>query len=167
MGNCTIKRRSSTKKAIVMSSAEAELYAATRAISEAIGLKSLGRGFRESVRIVRWADAQATIGLRKLDTSRRPRCGSKMERGESELRKLAGEDNPADVLKKPVAQETLDRHLRDLGCHVVQAADCLERAPAECVCVCVDIECRSPCDIPTACERKAVSREQWRHTNVR
>lgn len=53
-----IKHWSSSKKAIAPSSAEAELYAATRALSEAKGLKSIGEVCGECLEIRAYMDAQ-------------------------------------------------------------------------------------------------------------
>lgn len=58
-----IKHCSSTQKTIALSSAEAELYSATRASSEAQGLKCIGEDFGESLAIRAYVGAQATIGL--------------------------------------------------------------------------------------------------------
>ena len=129
IGGCMIKHWSSTQKAIALSSAEAELYAATRALSEAKGLKSLGMDFGESLSIRAYVDAQATIGLshraglgkaRHIETAELW-IQDALERREFELLKIPGEQNPADILTKPVPRDTMDRHLWTLGCRAVPA----------------------------------------------
>lgn len=61
VGSCTIKHWSSTQKAIALSSSEVELYAATRAISEAKGLRSLVRDLVESLRVLAWVGARSGL----------------------------------------------------------------------------------------------------------
>lgn len=75
-----------------MSSAEAELYAATRALSDTKGLKSIG-------------DVQDALG-----------------RHEFELHKIGREYNPAGISTKPVPHEVMRRHLVSLGCRAVPSA---------------------------------------------
>lgn len=45
----------------------------------------------------------------------------RLERGESELRKIDEEHDPADVLTKPVSRDIHGRRIQNLGCHVVQS----------------------------------------------
>lgn len=42
-----------------------------------------------------------------------------LETQESELVKVSGDQDPADILTKPVAQATLERHMASLGCWAV------------------------------------------------
>lgn len=63
VGQCTTAHWPVTRKAMALSSAEAEVYASTRATCEAEGLKSLDQDVGEDLRIVAWVDGQATIGL--------------------------------------------------------------------------------------------------------
>lgn len=57
-----IKLSSSTQKATAMSSAEAEVYVATRALAKAKGSISLATAFGEDPRITAHINAHATIG---------------------------------------------------------------------------------------------------------
>lgn len=63
IGSCTLQHGSPTQATIALSSAEAELNSATRAMSEAKGLNSFGQCFGESLQIVAWVEAQATSSL--------------------------------------------------------------------------------------------------------
>lgn len=63
MGGCMIKHGQSLPKAIAQSSAEAELYAAIRVLSEAKGAKSLGALGRPEVRPTGFSPEHAHWGL--------------------------------------------------------------------------------------------------------
>lgn len=56
---------SSTPKAIAMTFAEVELYAATRAMSELMDSKPFGQGFGKNLGICVLVDAHATTRLRQ------------------------------------------------------------------------------------------------------
>lgn len=64
IGVFMIKHWLSTQKAIAVSSAEAEVHAATRELREAKGLKPMRNDIGERLSICSCVDAQATIGLR-------------------------------------------------------------------------------------------------------
>lgn len=61
--SCTINHGLSTQKATGLPSAGAETYVATRAISDADGLKPIGQYFGETHMTVAWVDAQAFFGI--------------------------------------------------------------------------------------------------------
>ena len=63
VGGSTIKHWSSTQMCISLSTGESELYAANRAISEALGLRSSAKDFGEDYWVVLHVDASATYGL--------------------------------------------------------------------------------------------------------
>lgn len=71
-----------------------------------------------------------------------------LERGECGSRKIGGEEDPADVLTKPMARESLDRRLGLPGCHNAQPAKQPEWVPPEGVCE--DVGFDTICDIPFA-----------------
>lgn len=83
LGSCMMKHWSSTQKGIALSSVEAALYSATRALSEAKGLQCLAMDFGEDLRIRAHVDDQATIGLNhrarwgRPATQRPPNSGSR------------------------------------------------------------------------------------------
>ena len=123
LGGSTLKHWSSTQRVIALSSGESELYAATRALSESIGMQSTAGAFHEKQNIVLSIDAMATIGLAYRQGLGRARhiqvselwIQAELESGNFKLKKIPGSLNPADILTKAVNGDTLAKHLKRMG----------------------------------------------------
>ena len=111
MGKHCIKTWSATQKSVTLSSGEAELVAAVKMTTEAIGLMQL------------LADSAAALGIvrRKGNGKQRHiRVGTlwiqeKEETGEVRYGKVDGVKNPGDLMTKGVQRKVLDAHMQALG----------------------------------------------------
>ena len=118
-----IKHWSLTQTTIALSSGEAELGGICRGASIALGLQSLAHdlGIRLHVEIL--TDATAAIGIcrrRGLGKIRHLAVSDlwvqdRLRRGDFTLTKIAGSDNPADMLTKHVTRDIMMKHMRFLG----------------------------------------------------
>ena len=105
-----IKCWSSTQKSITLSSAEAELVAAVKTCTELIGVTQLMKDWGNDTEGEVFVDSSAAIGVvhRKGNGKlRHVRVGllwiqEKQEEGELDVKKILGDDNPADLLTKNV-----------------------------------------------------------------
>ena len=120
----TIKCWSKTQQTIALSSGEAELIALVRGCCEALGVESLIRDLGGSTsRIVAKTDASAAVGIAKREGVGRTRhletSALWIQQKEWEKRiviqKVAGKENPADIMTKNVPSDTLWRHMASLG----------------------------------------------------
>ena len=119
MGSHLVKHWSSTQKTITLSSGEAELAGIVKAVTEALGLQSLGSDLGLAVGIHVYADSAAAIGICRRAGIGRVRhlavgqlwVQERIRSGEVALYKVPGGDNPADMLTKHVARELSDRHI--------------------------------------------------------
>jgi hypothetical protein len=119
---CCVKW-TSTQVSIATSSGETELYAAARAWSEALGLRSLMSDLGWSENIIVKVDSTAAIGaLRKKGEWTMRHIHVKhlwMQdlawRGELVVSKVNGKDNPADVLTKYTTAEVAEKTLPTIG----------------------------------------------------
>lgn len=131
IGSWIFKHALPTHKAIALSSAGAELYAATRAPSQAKVLQSLAMDFGEDLCVRAHADAQATIGLHYRAGVGKARhtataelwIQDALERQDQEfvLVKVPRERGPADVITKPGGRGVMNKHLDLLGYRAVRA----------------------------------------------
>ena len=118
LGEHCVKSWSTTQKSISLSSGEAELVAAVKASSEALGLMSMMRDWGMSVKGQVYVDSSAALGVvgRKGNGKlRHVRVGmlwvqQKEETGELQYKKVLGTDNPADLLTKYLTQSVTKRH---------------------------------------------------------
>ena len=118
-----IKHRSITQTTIALSSGEAELSGICRGASIALGLQSIAfdLGIKLNIRI--FTDATAAIGIcrrRGLGKIRHLHVSDlwiqdRLKRGDFSLSKIAGADNPADLLTKHVSRELLVKHMAAMG----------------------------------------------------
>jgi hypothetical protein len=118
-----VKHWSSTQRVVTLSSAEAELTGIVKGSTEGLGLRSLAEDFGWTTSLKIFTDSSAAMGIcrrtgfgkvRHLATGQlwiQDRIRSK----DIELYKVAGNDNPADMLTKHLARETLDKHLAFAG----------------------------------------------------
>ena len=108
VGNHVIKTWSATQVSLALSSGEAEYYGVVRASGVGLGQQALFRdaGLKLNLRV--WTDSSAAIGTASrqgLGKLRHVECHSlwlqqRLRRKEFELRKIAGEENPADLFTK-------------------------------------------------------------------
>ena len=120
---------SSTQATLALSSGEAEYYGAVRATGVGLGIQALLKdaGIEVSLRV--WTDSSAAIGTagrQGLGKLRHLQCRSlwlqqRLRRKEFELRKIPGEDNPADLFTKHMdSAHRLDKLLDMFNCRLVE-----------------------------------------------
>ena len=117
-GHC-MKTWSSTQQSITLSSGEAELVAAVKMSCELIGMCQLASDWGIELGAKVWIDSSAALGVvgRKGNGKlRHVRVGmlwiqEKVEEGELEVRKVPGEDNPADLMTKYLTRKVMDHHM--------------------------------------------------------
>ena len=120
-GQHFLKSWSSTQKRVTLSSAEAELGAAVKTTTEAIGIAQMAAGLGGNMEIEVFVDSNAALGVvarKGCGKLRHVRVGQLWiqqlaEDGEVVYRKILGEDNPADLFTKHLTRIRLD-HLLDL-----------------------------------------------------
>jgi len=108
LGKHTIKHWSSTQPSVALSSREAEFYGVVRGAGQGLGYQSLLKDLGMAVPLRMWTDSSAAIGicsrqglgkLRHLDTHTlwvQQAVRSKR----LELKKVLGDENPADLMTK-------------------------------------------------------------------
>ena len=122
-GQHLIKHWSTTQSTVALSSAEAELTGISKGAAQGLGLQSIAidLGIKMSLKIM--SDASAAIGI-----SRRRGLGKvrhlatadlwmqdRIRKGDFSLEKVAGADNPSDMLTKHVTRDVMMRHMTTLG----------------------------------------------------
>ena len=123
-GGVCVSFHSNTQKAVAMSSAEAEYVSMAEGTSEAIFLKNvlefmLDRSVK--VRVYTDNDAARRMALRPgVDRVRRIDLKylfvqELAQKGSVEVRRVAGPDNPADIVTKAVDTQTLERRRPAFG----------------------------------------------------
>ena len=122
-GNHTIKHWSTTQATVALSSAEAELTGICKGASQGLGLQSLAADLGIHLGLTILTDATAAIGIcrrRGLGKVRHLATADlwiqdRLRRKDFELVKVAGADNPADMLTKHVDKATMVKHMSKLG----------------------------------------------------
>ena len=123
LGAHSIKHWSSTQTTIALSSGEAELTGICRGASLALGLQSLANDLGIQVAVEVLTDATAAIGIcrrRGLGKIRHLHVADlwiqdRLRREDFTLTKVAGADNPADILTKHVPKDVMLKHMRFMG----------------------------------------------------
>ena len=122
-GSHMLKAFSRTQANIALSSAEAELYATVMAASEGLGLKAMSLDFGLSLDPFLNVDASAAIGivqrkglgkLRHLDTQALWVQDAVRQRRVM-IEKVAGAENPADLMTKHLDGPLMDKMLSKIG----------------------------------------------------
>ena len=126
LGRHTIKPWSSTMQSVALSSGEAEFYGVVRGAGQGLGHQSLISDLGLPLPLRMWTDSSAAIGicsrqglgkLRHLDTHTlwvQQAVRSKR----LELKKVLGEENPADLLTKhSLTKERLAKLVTLFDCH--------------------------------------------------
>ena len=118
-----LKHWATTQKVVTLSSGEAELAGVVKAAAEGLGLQSLAADFGVKTELRVHADSSATIDVCRRSGIGRVRhlavaqlwVQERLRSGAFALRKVAGEDNPADLCTKHVGTAEVERHVRRLG----------------------------------------------------
>lgn len=108
VGTHLLKCWSSTQAGVAMSSGEAEFYGAVKGASAGLGMKALYGDIGYHLPLRLWTDSSAAIGIASrqgLGKLRHLECTSlwlqqRLRQRDLEIRKIAGENNPADLYTK-------------------------------------------------------------------
>ena len=122
-GTHPIKHWSLTQTTIAFFSGEAELGGICRGASIALGLQALAADLGIQLRIEILTDATAAIGIcrrRGLGKMRHLHVADlwvedRLRRGDFQLTKVLGSDNPEDLLTKHVSRDIMLRHMETIG----------------------------------------------------
>ena len=122
-GGHLLKSWAATQKNITLSSAEAELVAAVRTSTEALGVAQLAYDWGMELPVRIYIDSSAAIGIASRKGNgkmRHVRVGDLwiqelVEEEEIEIHKVLGTLNPADAFTKNLTQAALDGYLQKLG----------------------------------------------------
>ena len=126
VGGGVTKTWSSMQTTVAQSSGEAEYYAMVRSAAEALGVQSIMRDMGWEAPIRLWVDSSAAksmasrIGLGKVRHMEVKFLWLQeaVKNKKVELRKIAGNINPADVLTKPKSVKEAAALLESVGVHV-------------------------------------------------
>ena len=121
-GKHCLKTWSATQKRVTLSSAESELTAATKASIEGIGMAQLMEGLGQRTRVEVLVDssaALAVVGRRGNGKLRHVRVSEMWIQevahdGAVSYRKVAGPQNPADMMTKHVPASLAAEHLKNM-----------------------------------------------------
>ena len=114
---------STTQTTVALSSGEAELGGICRGASIGLGLQALAHDLGISLDLEVLTDATAAIGIcrrRGLGKIRHLHVADlwvqdRLRKKDFTLTKVLGTDNPADMLTKHVARDTLKKHMVEIG----------------------------------------------------
>ena len=119
----TVKTWATTQSRVAMSSGESELYSMTKGAANALGLIALAAdfGFQRSGKV--HTDASATLGIVRRQGLGKLRhinvqylwLQDRTRNGDLEVQKVAGAENPADLLTKHLAVESMLKHMAALN----------------------------------------------------
>ena len=125
LGKHTIKHWSSTQPSVALSSGEAEFYGVVRGAGQGLGYQSLIKDLGLTLPLRMWTDSSAALGicsrqglgkLRHLDTHTlwvQQAVRSKR----LELKKVLGEENPADLFTKhSISRDRLEKLVKLFDC---------------------------------------------------
>ena len=128
LGSHAIKHWSSTQSSVALSSGEAEFAGVIRGAGQGLGYQALLRDFGVSTSLRVWTDSSAAIGicnrqglgkLRHLDTHTLW-IQQAVRLGRVDLRKVAGEVNPADLFTKhSLSRQRLEELVALHGCKYI------------------------------------------------
>ena len=123
-GSHLVKSWSVTQKNVTLSSGEAELVAAVKATSEAIGIARLAFDWGDATEMAVHIDSSAAIGVvsrRGSGKLRHIRVGQlwiqeMAEEGEVHVRKVCGESNVADLMAKHLVDRKVTQYVDLMNC---------------------------------------------------
>ncbi len=137
LGRHAIKHWSATQSSVALSSAEAEFNGVIRGAGQGLGYQAMLRDLGVEAPLRVWTDSSAAIGicsrqglgkLRHLDTHTLW-IQQAVRNGRVDLRKIAGEHNPADLMTKHShSREKLQSLVKLHDCHFIEGR--AESAPA-------------------------------------
>ena len=126
LGRHCIKHWSSTQPSVSLSSGEAEFYGVVRGAGQGLGYQALLKDLGVSAPLRVWTDSSAALGvcsrqglgkLRHLDTHTLWVQQAVRSR-RLELKKVLGEENPADLLTKhSISKDRLEKLVELYDCH--------------------------------------------------
>lgn len=119
----TIKTWPSTQQIIALSTAEAELYALIKCACQCTGIISLAADFGVTLKATVMIDASAALGIAQRRGLGKLRhidaqwlwIQERLHQGELKAQKIAGKENPADLMAKRLAAEEMAKHVECLG----------------------------------------------------
>ena len=122
-GRHLLKSWCSTQKNITLSSGEAELVAAVKTATEAIGLSRLAWDWGLPMEAWVHVDSSAAIGMIDRRGSGRLRhikighlwIQEMAEEGEIRVRKVLGDENPADLMTKHLVERKVSQFMQAMG----------------------------------------------------
>ena len=125
-GQHLLRHWSKTQATIALSSAEAELTGICTGASQGIGMRSMMADLGFAWDLTIRSDAAAAIGICKRRGLGKVRhlatadlwVQDHVRNGDFVLNKIAGADNPADILTKNVTRELLEKHCSAMGLRV-------------------------------------------------
>ena len=127
VGSHLIKAYSRMQSNIALSSGEAEFYALVAAGSEALGAVAMTEDLGDKLEAYLYADASAAIGvanreglgrIRHLD-AQSLRLQQAIRQKRLGVGKVAGTENPSDLMTKHVDAKTFEGHVKSMGCDFV------------------------------------------------
>jgi hypothetical protein len=123
-GSHVLKCWCTTQSTVALSSAEAELIAAVRGAAEGLAARTWSGDFGRECGLRMYVDSSAALGImrrsgvgkvRHLDT-RLLWIQERVQAGDLSVMKVAGEDNPADLMTKYLGEDAMFRNLSRMGC---------------------------------------------------
>ena len=122
-GGHGLKSWSTTQKNVTLSSGEAELVAAVKAAAEGIGIARLAHDWGDSVEVAVHVDSSAAIGVinrRGSGKLRHIKVGhlwiqEMAEEGEIRVRKVLGDEDPADLMTKHFVERKVSQFMQAMG----------------------------------------------------
>ena len=122
-GSHTIKHWSNTQSTVALSSAEAELGGICRGASTGLGLQAIAKDLGIRWNLVVHTDASAAIGICKRRGLGKVRhlavsdlwVQDRIRKKDFQIQKIAGVDNPADLMTKILDRPLMQKHMTKLG----------------------------------------------------
>ena len=127
IGSHPIKSYSTTQSVIALSSGEAEYYGMVKGGSLGLGIRSLAADLGVKANINLITDSTAAIGIASRKGLGKVRhievnqlwLQEKVNKGDLEIEKIAGEDNLADILTKHVEGSKREWNVKEMGQELV------------------------------------------------
>ena len=125
IGSHTIRTYSSTQTLVSLSSGEAEYYGIVKGAAAGLGHQAIMSDYGVDMPVRLWSDSSAALGIAKRSGLGRIRhldtntlwLQEKVRTGAIEVRKVKGEENPADLFTKHLpSQEKVHNLVRLFGC---------------------------------------------------
>ena len=122
-GRHLIKRWAKAQHVVSLSSAEAELYAAVKAASEMVGIRSIMADMGMQCELILAVDASAAIGRMNREGLGKAKhvdtqllwVQERVKRMDFSLVKVGTDRNPADLLTKQVSERVMIERLMRMG----------------------------------------------------